>query len=47
MGILFPDGFNLTIDLSGMDVNKFFDAGNNKSILQLIKGENGTLLNDI
>ena len=47
MSILFPDGFNLTIDLDGMDVNKLFDGGKSRSILQLIKGENGNLLNDI
>lgn len=47
MGILFPNGFNLTIDLDGMDINKLFDGGKSRSILQLIKGEHGNLLNDI
>lgn len=47
MSILLPNGFSLTVSLDGMDINKLFSGGKSRSILQLIKGQNGTLLDDI
>lgn len=47
MSILLPDGFNLSVSLEGMDINKLFASGKSRSILQLIPGQNGTFLNDL
>lgn len=47
MSILLPNGFSLTVNLDGMDINKLFSGCKSRSILQLIPGEKGTLLDDI